>query len=268
MENITVEGNNVFFYHNHTSINAKEEKPNKIHHHNLFEIYFITSGTCNYFINNRTYSLIPGDIILIPDGVIHNTEYDGSHYSRRLINCSRSFIPSSVLLSLKNIGYLYRNKDIYDEVLHIYEKIEYEYTHMDEMSEDILRCYTNMLFFLIARNENTFDKSSAGNLYIEKCTSYIQKNFAGSINLSMLAKMCAVSPEYLSRTFKKETGMGFCEYVNILRLQKAEQMIKASPYMSITEIAARCGFDDSNYFSFKFKKYYGITPKKMQLSYK
>lgn len=268
MESKNIEGKNIFYYNKHISTNILEEKPNKTHHHDMFEIYFITSGTCNYFINNRTYTLIPGDIILIPNGVIHNTEYDGASYSRHLIYCSRSFIPSSVFLSIKAIGYLYRNKDIYDEALRIFEKIEYEYTHTDEMSEDILRCYTNMLFFLIARNENTFDKSTAGNLHIEKCTSYIQKNFSGTINLSLLAKMCAVSPEYLSRTFKKETGMRFCEYVNILRLQKAEQMIKASPHTSITEIAARCGFDDSNYFSFKFKKYYGLTPKKMQLSYK
>ena len=140
-------------------------------------------------------------------------------------------------------------------------------TNTDELSEDIFRCYTNSLFFLMVRNENTYDKESTGNEHIEACINYIQKNFAGEISLSRLAEVCSVSPEYLSRMFKKETGFGFCEYVNILRLQKAEQLIRQSPDLTITKISADCGFDDSNYFSVKFKKRYGISPKKLQISY-
>ncbi len=64
--------------------------------------------------------------------------------------------------------------------------------------------------------------------------------------------------------FKKETGFGFCEYLNLLRLQKAEALLKQSDNLSISLIASECGFNDSNYFSVKFKEMYGISPKKVQ----
>ena len=75
-----------------------------------------------------------------------------------------------------------------------------------------------------------------------------------------VAKMKSVSVEHLSRTFKLCTGFGFNEYVTLLRLRHAEEMIKSNPEMTISEIAYECGFNDGNYFSYKFKKMYGIPP--------
>ena len=67
-----------------------------------------------------------------------------------------------------------------------------------------------------------------------------------------------------SRLFKKETGLGFSKYLNSLRLQYAEQLLKSAEGKNITRVAESCGFDDSNYFSKKFKEVYGISPKKVQ----
>ncbi len=256
-----------FYFHNHNKFDEFAEPRPFLHHHDAFEIYFITAGNCTYFVDNRCYKMIPGDVIIIPEGVIHNTEYNGNHHLRLLINCSRQFIPASVISVLPSIGNLYRNSDIRDELMDIFKKIEEEYTRADNFSTDILRCYTYMLFFLMARNKNQFDKSTAGNKYVERAISYIQNNFSNNISLSEISEVCSIHPEYFSRMFKKETGFGFCEYVNTLRLQKAESLLKQHSKMSVTEIAAECGFDDSNYFSVKFKKMYGMPPKKMQLQY-
>ena len=86
------------------------------------------------------------------------------------------------------------------------------------------------------------------------------------IKLSSVAKMKSVSPEHLSRTFKSCTGLGFNEYVTLLRLKKAEEMIKTEPDKTISDIAYECGFNDGNYFSYKFKKMYGISPIKARNS--
>ena len=80
------------------------------------------------------------------------------------------------------------------------------------------------------------------------------------ISLGDVASYCFVSREHLSRIFKKETGFGFNEYVTLLRLRKAEEMIMCEPNKTISEIAYECGFNDGNYFSYKFKKMYGISP--------
>ena len=99
---------------------------------------------------------------------------------------------------------------------------------------------------------------------IEQAVAYIRENFASDITLSSLAKRFSVSPEHFSRMFKKETGLGFSKYLNSLRLQHAEQLLKSESRQSITDVAQICGFEDSNYFSKKFKEAYGISPKKVQ----
>lgn len=249
-----------FYFHRDTVTDSFTHVADK-HYHNLFEIYYITSGTCVYFIDNKAYELIPGDIILIPEHVIHNTEYRSSEHTRLLINCSQRFIPASVRPLLPQMLYLYRNPSIADEVENIFLKIEEEYHNSDIMHEEILSCYTHMLFFLLARNLNTKAEIYTAHDYIDRAIDYLQKNFASDVSLSLLADMYSVTPVHFSRMFKKVTGFGFCEYMNILRLQKAEILMYQSPKMTITEIAAQCGFSDSNYFSVKFKKMYGLSPK-------
>lgn len=235
------------------------------HYHNLYEIYYIESGSCNYFIDNKSYKLQVGDIVLIPEGVIHNTEYENPNHSRMLINCSRKFIPPSITPYLPSLQYLYRNPKIKNEAYELLKKIKQEYARNDELSEEALKCYTHAFFFLLIRNRDTRISVEVKNEYIETAVNYIQNNLDNDISLFELSKKCGLSHEHFSRMFKKETGFGFCEYVNLLRLQKAEALIKQTDGMTIAEIATRCGFNDSNYFSLKFKKFYGISPKKMQM---
>jgi AraC-like DNA-binding protein len=73
-----------------------------------------------------------------------------------------------------------------------------------------------------------------------------------------------ISPEHFSRIFKRETGFNFSEYLNLLRLKRAETLLRQLNTAPITQIAQSCGFNDSNYFSVQFKKLYGISPKKFQ----
>ena len=124
-----------------------------------------------------------------------------------------------------------------------------------------------MLFILLARNIDKCTDSSTGNACIEQAIDYIKENFTSNINLSDMAKMFFISSEHFSRLFKKETGFNFSEYINLLRLQKAETMLKKTN-ASIAQIASECGFNDSNYFSLKFRQMYGISPKKLQMANK
>ena len=230
------------------------------HYHNNFELYYLKSGACNYFIDNRSFEVLPGDIILIPQGVIHRTIYDNTPYTRWLINCDESFIPKSVLPHLPSMLYLYRNPAISDEVDLIMEKIHREYESGDEHSPERLSSLTAELFILLARNISQKAKVETANLTVERTVNYIKDNYMNDISLGEMAKLNAISPEHLSRTFKKETGFGFSEYLTLVRLQRAEYMLKNEPGRSISEVAYACGFNDSNYFSGKFKKAYGIPP--------
>ncbi len=115
-----------FFFDYKEASDDKDEIIMEKHFHNLFEIYLIETGECRYFIDNKIYNIKRGDIVLIPQGVIHNTGYKNGNYSRMLINCSQKYIPASFNLYPKN-GYIYRNPEVWDEIYSCFEKIMWEY---------------------------------------------------------------------------------------------------------------------------------------------
>ena len=234
------------------------------HYHNLMEIYYMKDGECHYFIDNKVYEVRKGDVVLIPEGVIHKTIYGQKPHTRLLINCSAKYVPTSVSSHISSLIYLYRNESALKEIDEIFLKIEREWNSPDEFSAEAIRMQVYSLFFVMARNNNKFVGKHSGNLLIEECVKYVQDNFMHHITLADVARVHSVSMEHLSRTFKKETGFGFNEFVTLVRLQRAESMLKNENGKSISEIAYVCGFNDSNYFSDKFKKTYGIPPSKVK----
>ena len=229
------------------------------HYHPHYEIYYMKEGKCRYFIDERSYDVETGDIVFIPKGIIHRAHYSHPH-SRLLINCTDEYIPEVIQNHIDESRYIYRSKEIAKHAEKLFCQIEYEYTHPDELTTAALMCLTSQIFFLMLRHHGSHDEATTGNDLIDGIVKYIKQNYMSDIKLSSVAKMKSVSPEHLSRTFKACTGFGFNEYVTLLRLRQAEEMIKTTPGKTISEIAYECGFNDGNYFSYKFKKMYGIPP--------
>jgi AraC-like DNA-binding protein len=250
------------FYFQQAS-NIKGSKNNE-HYHDLIEIYYMKKGSCNYFIDDRSYRVNAGDIVLIPDGTIHKTNYDCVYHDRWLINCSKDFIPESVLPLIKKLPHLFANSQLTKECERIMKKIGEEYARSDEFSKDALKGLISELIFLFVRNAEYQEEKISKNLLVENVIKHLQQNYMAEVSLFLTADIFSVSPEHLSRTFKKQTGFGFSEYLTLLRLQKAEEMLKNEPGKSVNEVAFACGFNDSNYFSFKFKKAYGVSPLKVK----
>ncbi len=230
------------------------------HYHPHFEVYYMKDGNCRYFIDDRSFDVEAGDVIFIPKGKIHRTNYTSSSHSRLLINFTDEFIPERALKNLDEGRYLYRSREISKNIEFLFNRIEYEYNHPDEYTRDLLGCHTAEMFYLLLRHPGAAEEATTGNELIDGIVRYIKQNYMSDIKLSGVAKMKSVSAEHLSRTFKSCTGLGFNEYVTMLRLKKAEEMIKTEPEKTISEIAYECGFNDGNYFSYKFKKMYGISP--------
>ena len=87
------------------------------------------------------------------------------------------------------------------------------------------------------------------------------------LSVSEAAQSVGLDPRNFARLFKKETGLNFNEYLSLLRLKKAEYILKSSD-ASVAEVAFSCGFNDSNYFCEKFKGVYGLPPLKFRKSFK
>ena len=231
------------------------------HIHDAFEIYYMKEGHCTYHIEDHVYKVLPGDVILIPGNTSHRTTYGGVAHTRLLVNCSYAYIPWVVLERLADMGHLYRNRKAISQLEELFAKIEHEYSHADALSEEVMKCFTAELLFVILRHKNEHEmKKTTGNDFVATVQEYIQNNYMNEVKLSTIAEMLSVSQEHLSRVFKQETGIGFKEYLVKFRLQKAEDMLKHEPGRAVSEVAYACGFNDGNYFSYKFKEAYGVSP--------
>ena len=230
------------------------------HHHNEFEIYYMVSGKCSYFIEDKTYEVTTGEVVIIPENIIHRTKYSQDTHVRILIECSGDFIPEETREALTELYYVYRNPELSSEILSSMKRIEKEYKNPDAYSEKVIEAEMKLLIYMLVRNKNATTNAPLKNGLIDNVVSYLKENFSQDITLSSVAKAHFVSQEHLSRTFKKETGFGFNEYLTIIRLRYAEERLKNRTGESISKIAYDAGFNDSNYFSDKFKKTYGVSP--------
>lgn len=94
---------------------------------------------------------------------------------------------------------------------------------------------------------------------ISQVIEYVQQNIAEDISLEKCAEISGSSYTYLSREFKKETGMRFVEFLNRQRVNKAKSLLIRSD-ISMKQIVEQSGFRNYNYFFKVFKEIEGITP--------
>lgn len=92
-----------------------------------------------------------------------------------------------------------------------------------------------------------------------KARDFIAEHFHEAISLELVADHLQISPEYLSREFKKELGENFTDFLLRLRMEKAKFYIREGRYRTY-EIANLVGFQNEKYFSKVFKKATGFTP--------
>ena len=245
---------------------ARNIKGNKSssHFHDRLEIYYMKEGSCNYFIEDKSFTVRSGDLVFIPSGVIHKTNYDSPSHERWLINCFENYIPASLKDKLLSMPRYFKRSKITEECEKIMIKIGEEYARADEYSIDVIKGYVSNLLFILFRNSEKQESTATSNKLVESAVKNINQNYGGEISLYQTAENLGVSPEHLSRTFKRQTGFGFSEYLTLIRLQKAKNMLSNEPGKKVGEVAFICGFNDSNYFSYKFKKTYGASPRSVK----
>ncbi len=102
---------------------------------------------------------------------------------------------------------------------------------------------------------------------IVRAIDYIISHIHSRIFLDDAAEYLKISPAYLSRLFKQETGTTFSEYVNKLKIEEASSLLLFTEYSDL-EISNILGFSSQSHFIKIFKKQIGITPKQYKKQYK
>ena len=258
------------FYHRTTrGRNHKTES----HFHDVHEMYYLVKGSTRYFIGNEIFVLSAGEIAFVPKGVFHNTNNEHKRdLERILLEFDDEFVGEDyskyiqALIADKHVRFsppdVVRIEDILNRIAEESLKKNPDYREMQKL-------YLRELLILISRYRLKDSKSKYGCSFslIEEIMKYISENVDGNLSLESLACKYSISPNHLSKQFKKLSGVPLSEYINISRISAAEKLLK-NGNLPITTVATRCGFNDSNYFAAVFKKYKGITPKKYSMTNK
>ncbi len=145
-------------------------------------------------------------------------------------------------------GYInYTGKQTDEKLIQLLETINIS---SKEVACDATKQFITELFNI---EKEQFDES------IQTAKEYINNNLCEDLTVANLATMLFVTPNYLSRLFKKTTGIGCNEYIIKKRMDKAKALLENTSLKS-GNIATMIGYKDTNYFSITFKKYNGISP--------
>ena len=106
------------------------------------------------------------------------------------------------------------------------------------------------------------ERQDTTTLLVEKAKEYINDRYKdSSLSVDSVCSYLGVSTTYFSSLFKKNTGVSFVTYITNIRMEQALHLLESTNEKSYV-IAGLVGYEDPNYFSYVFKKAYGISPSK------
>lgn len=94
---------------------------------------------------------------------------------------------------------------------------------------------------------------------VEQALDYIHRHLHSPLTLTIISDAIGLSPCYLSRLFRKETGDSIVTYIQRERVEAAKNMLRYSDYTP-TEIGNYLSFSTQSYFIRVFRQYTGTTP--------
>jgi YesN/AraC family two-component response regulator len=140
-------------------------------------------------------------------------------------------------------------KDIYLEKMDTYALKDY----LMEVYDFLFSAYKN--YFIVSEDiRKRYEEP-----IILQILLYLEQNVGGKLNLGDLAKELNYNPSYISRLFKIKMKLTISEYLNMIKIRKASELLRNSG-KSITEIAMELGYNSSQHFSRSFKAVKHITP--------
>ncbi|HCL01192.1 MAG TPA: DNA-binding response regulator, partial [Lachnoclostridium phytofermentans] len=111
-----------------------------------------------------------------------------------------------------------------------------------------------------ARELVSSGRKKSSEILCDQVLYIIEKEYANpEMSLVSVSNQINVSPNYLSALMKKQTGQSFVDLLTKKRLETAKELLLYTP-MKIREITEKCGYNDQHYFSYCFKKFYGLSP--------
>jgi two-component system response regulator YesN len=128
-----------------------------------------------------------------------------------------------------------------------------------QLKGDELIEFAHRSFILITSYVKSQSNIDYSNHIVKATKEYLEQHYTEDISLEDVADQVNISPQYFSKLIKKTTGFNFIDWLSMLRVKKAKELLTNSD-LTVKEVCFMVGYKDPNYFSRIFKKRIGITP--------
>lgn len=242
-----------------------------LHFHDGYEIWFTVTDGCGFYLENSSYALDHGGLVLVNSSELHRTSApEKGIYERYII----SFVPDYIAEFDRgdlfhmftshpqgSAAYVQLNETQIAEFLeqvHILER----YTNEDRYGKELLKKLALTQLVVLCSgyfSEGQKQEIEQSSERLNPILTYIKENISGDLALDTLAEKFYISKSHLIRLFKAVTGMTPGEYIIMTRVMKARTyLMEGIPVLKICEMV---GYSDESHFIRTFKKVMGITPK-------
>lgn len=272
----------------------KHSEPVPFHSHDFYEIYFFVDGNVKYYIEDESYDLTRGDILIIPPGKLHRAVVRKDQpYDRYVLWIYSSYAASNAGIQQflqvinaeisKKMTRLVSFKGCeFDEISQLFDKImEINFGSMSARSNftdlessnssstvsqsDVLSSYVcdscNILIL-----EKILDKllmisrsDNVDNNIIRQVISYINRNVTDTPTLDALSSQFFVSKYYLSHQFREYTKMTIHQYILTKKINLAKELLDNGK--SPQQVCNLCGFSTYSNFYKVFTRQTGFSPR-------
>ncbi len=254
-----------------------KERSYRPHWHSYGEIVLVGSGETNIFtVGKKKYELVPDDIIIAWPMEMHSI-VDADRENALIIQFSNAFINS--LFDLRRIMHFFSNLHViciyaHPELSQTLKSIilQMKETFFSKSRDRELRCCMLLMEFMLTLDKHR--KELAPELGVSdrygyeddvmkrmiSVTDYIKNNLTSDdLSQASMAEKAGISKDYFSRIFKNVTGMNYSKWLNMIRLEKATELL-ADEGKTLTEIAMLSGFQSIPSFNRVFHEEKGIAP--------
>lgn len=244
------------------------EMPNELH--DPYEIYYLVDGERRYFIGDKTYTVEPGTLVFVPPNVIHRTlDSRQPRHDRILIQFPGSYlyVPfDSLPLYLEPFRSPYpllRLGNDRASIEPLLLRMVDEYNGSGPDRDAMLHAMLCQLLLAAGRmmrdGAGNAESGEEPNGRLQPIVDHILRHYSEPLQLGELAAAYYFSPSHLSRLFKRTTGFQFSEFVQLVRIQRAQELLRTTD-RKVSEIAEAAGFGNLSHFQHVFKKIVHCTP--------
>lgn len=248
-----------------------------LHWHKEIEFVYMIDGEMNTVTNGKKQTIRNGELFLCNSKDIHITSVPNSQTIYKYLVVQLSYEHVRKYCEESESCYFRIEDEATHEVLvnqfkRLVELIECELAEEEKRfisikkAQIILEIYYILLTRCMVKEFRTADKVGASTMYAKQVIEYINQYYMEELSLEVLAKEVGLSTQYLSKYFKSTTGMGVLQYINLIRLEHANNDL-LNGNVTVTEAAQNNGFPSVKVYIETCKKVYGMTPKYLLKEY-